>query len=109
MATESSHSQRGPTARFEIEIRCAAPGRHWRHTLWVDPGTTVSAILARCAVADAFPELAAYPAGFGLDGKAVGPETVVQPGQRIEVYRPLTFDPMVSRRRRAAHKARASR
>ena len=41
---------------------------------------------------------------FGIFGKRVANDTLVKQGDRIEIYRPLTFDPKESRRRRAAHR-----
>jgi putative ubiquitin-RnfH superfamily antitoxin RatB of RatAB toxin-antitoxin module len=37
-------------------------------------------------------------------GRACAPDHVLQDGDRLEIYRPLDFDPQESRRRRAAHR-----
>lgn len=36
----------------------------------------------------------------GIWGRVCVPETILQPGDRVELYRPLTVDPKVARRER---------
>ena len=38
----------------------------------------------------------------GIWGRACSPDTAVQTGDRVEIYRPLQVDPKEARRRRAA-------
>lgn len=46
------------------------------------------------------------PLDLGVFGRRCAPETRLRDGDRVEVYRPLNFDPMESRRRRAAKAGR---
>lgn len=50
-----------------------------------------------------FPELAAE-APVGIYGKKVSRAQILKDGDRIEIYRPLVFDPKEARRNRAARK-----
>jgi putative ubiquitin-RnfH superfamily antitoxin RatB of RatAB toxin-antitoxin module len=38
---------------------------------------------------------------LGIFGTQVAPDTVLKNGDRVEIYRPLTADPKMARRRRA--------
>lgn len=86
-----------------IELLFAAKNRVWQRFLTVPEGTTVSHALAQSDLYQVHPE--AKELAYGIFGERCQPETVLQNKDRIEVYRPLVFDPMDSRRRRAAHRA----
>jgi putative ubiquitin-RnfH superfamily antitoxin RatB of RatAB toxin-antitoxin module len=45
------------------------------------------------------------PARLGIFARKVAPDRVLEEGDRVELYRPLTLDPMEARRRRAARGA----
>jgi uncharacterized protein len=59
-----------------------------------------SGLLQRC------PELAAMPLDLGVFNQPRSPHRPVQPGDRVEVYRPLLVDPKVARRIRVDVKRR---
>ena len=70
-------------------------------------------IPAASAIQDAFlasdvlqqyPEIELTAARVGIFGKLKALDSVLQHGDRVEIYRPLQAEPMESRRRRAAHK-----
>lgn len=76
--------------------------------LLVEPGTTALQAVERSGIVDVFPEIDIASAKMGLFGQALGtkgmkkaPEYIVQPGDRIEIYRPLQADPKEVRRKRA--------
>src|SRR5690606_42087026 len=52
----------------------------------------------------AFPGLDPWACGVGIFGRQCRADTPLADGDRVEIYRPLTYDPMVSRRRRAEHR-----
>lgn len=72
--------------------------REW--ALALEPGATVAAALAAARVFDEYPELQADRLSVGIWGKKCGQGQVLQPGDRIEIYRPLRVDPKVARRER---------
>ncbi len=91
-------------ADMQVQIAFAAPTRIWRQTLEVAAGTTVGQALAQSGFAQAFPEFTDQPLALGVYGERCDAGRVLQPGERVELYRPLVFDPLESRRRRAGHR-----
>jgi putative ubiquitin-RnfH superfamily antitoxin RatB of RatAB toxin-antitoxin module len=61
------------------------------------------AILAS-GVLQQYPEIELTAVRVGIFGKLKALDSVLQHGDRVEIYRPLQAEPMESRRRRAAHK-----
>jgi len=55
---------------------------------------------AACDQGDAWPAAAVAASEFGLWGRPAAAATVLQDGDRIEIYRPLRVDPKVARRER---------
>ena len=89
-----------------VEVCYAGPDHVWRASMpWSQP-VTVAQVLQATGFHRAHPGWDAGGAGLGINGRVASMDTLVQAWDRIEIYRPLSFDPMVSRRRRAAHKAR---
>ncbi|MVV48463.1 RnfH family protein [Pseudomonas sp. PB120] len=93
----------------EVEVVYAAVDRQALLRVVVPAGTTVRAALQASGVGQAFPELDLAGCPVGIFGKVVvDPDTrEVQPGDRIEIYRPLLADPKEVRRLRAAKAAEA--
>lgn len=85
-------------------VACVAPRQVQEYALMVPVGTTVGGALQACGFR--LPEASAERAGQGMDvgvwGRATRLDGLVQPGDRVEVYRPLTVDPKVARRERFA-------
>lgn len=94
---------------FEIELVFAdAPHRIERETLLLPVGVTVA---QACAVSALAARLG-FAAGAGRDdgvhgplrlalwGRLCGPDTVLQPHDRLALLRPLQLDPMDARRQR---------
>jgi len=92
-----------PTA-LRIMVCYPTPSSTWLRELTLPVGATVGEALRASGFDAAFPGLDAWSQGVGVFGKQCQPQTPLFDGDRIEIYRPLTFDPMVSRRRRADHR-----
>lgn len=90
------------TDLIEIEVVYAMPQRQCLLALKVGVGTTARAALMQSALVAKFPEVDFQTAPLGVFGKKVADDTVLQPHDRVEVYRPLLIDPKENRRRRAA-------
>jgi len=90
-----------------IEVIHATPGTIWRRTVTLAPGTTVAQALQASGFAQSFPEYPLATPCVGVFGQACGLERILEAGDRVEIYRPLVFDPKESRRRRAAHREAA--
>ena len=91
---------------MKVTVSYAQPHLHWQRELEVADDATVQQALAKSGFAQAHPPLRDFAQGVGINGKIVSLDHALNENDRVEIYRPLSFDPMVSRRRRAAHKAR---
>lgn len=96
------------TEPFCVEVAYALPDRQKIVELLVEPGTTAFVAVQKSRITDYFPDLEIENAKMGIFGQALGTkglkppkEHVLQPGERVEIYRPLQSDPKEVRRRRA--------
>ncbi len=94
---------------MRVRIAFAAPTRLWQRTLDVPEGATAGQALALSGFADEFPEFTDHPPAMGVYGERCDARRVLREDDRVELYRPLVFDPLESRRRRAAHRQDAGR
>ena len=65
------------------------------------PGTTLRQAVEASGLARDFPEVTGKALDVGVFGRRRDPDAVVQPGDRVEIYRPLLADPKELRRARA--------
>jgi len=77
------------------------PGGGWQREVRLPAGSTAADALRASGFAREFPDVDPWQAGVGVFGRSCAQETLLRDGDRVEIYRPLTFDPMESRRRRA--------
>lgn len=89
---------------IQVEVMLAWPDHCWRKALVLPAGATVADALATSGVAAEYPDLFSEGLSVGIYGVACPLTHTVSPADRIEIYRPLQFDPKESRRRRALHK-----
>ena len=87
---------------IEVEVAYALPEQQVVVKLAVPQGTTVADALQRSGILERFPEIDAATAKLGVFGKLAKGDAVLQPGDRVEVYRPLIADPKEARKKRAA-------
>lgn len=105
MANEPS-----PAGQVRVSVCYALPGHVWMRELSLPEGATVAEALAASGFADAFPVVQPWERGVGIFGRAAEPQARLADGDRVEIYRGLSFDPKESRRRRAEHRrARTAR
>ena len=78
----------------------------WQRHVQLDTGCSISQAVKQSGFCDDFPDINWQAGAVGIFGKRVTPETKLTDGDRIEIYRPLVFDPKESRRRRARHRQR---
>lgn len=83
-----------------VEVVYATPQRQRLIRLAVAPGTTAAEAIDRCGIRDAFPHIDAHPE-VGIFSRRVPLDTILQAGDRVEIYRPLVADPKTARRSRA--------
>lgn len=89
------------TESVAVEVVLATPEQQVLLSLNVDEGATVAEAIAASGIASRFPGLAVDEMPVGIWGKAVGRESTVRGGDRVEIYRPLEIDPREARRQRA--------
>lgn len=97
-----------------VEVVYGLPHVQRLLALMVPAGTTALEAVRLSAIAQEFPEIVPETASLGifsrlLDGRSMPApmEYIVQPNDRIEIYRPLLIDPKQARLRRAAKRRSA--
>jgi uncharacterized protein len=94
--------------RLLIEVTHALPQRAIEAPLALPVGATVADALAAAAARPEFREIDLAAAVVGIFGVVVGRDQVLEPGDRVEIYRALAEDPKAARRARVKQ-ARARR
>ena len=84
-----------------VEVVLATPERQVLVELRVGTGASVAEVVAASGIASLFPDLPLDEMVTGIWGRAVGRDSKVREGDRVELYRPLQTDPREARRRRA--------
>lgn len=94
-----------------VEVAYALPDQQKIIELLVEPGTTAYQAAERSGIVKVFPEIDLENAKMGIFGQSLGTkglkpprEHELQPGDRVEIYRPLIADPKEVRRKRAQKK-----
>lgn len=77
-----------------VVVYSLQPGAVHECTVQVPPAATVADVLAACGIT------LVQDGDCGIWGRVCTPQQPVQPGDRVELYRPLTVDPKVARRER---------
>jgi putative ubiquitin-RnfH superfamily antitoxin RatB of RatAB toxin-antitoxin module len=84
-----------------VQVAYALPDRQMILTVSAHGNATVMDAIRHSGILQQFPELSQTPWKTGIFGHIVAPETLLEAGMRIEIYRPLQIDPKASRRQRA--------
>jgi hypothetical protein len=87
---------------INVEVAYALPEKQLILPVNIDAGTTVGGAIVQSGIMVEFPDLDLENSDVGIFGKATKMETVLQDGDRVEIYRPLIADPKEVRRKRAA-------
>lgn len=85
-----------------VEVAYATPAEQVIIALAVPPDTTVLQALEQSGITARFPEIDLAKAKLGVFGKLARQDAVLNPGDRVEIYRPLIADPKEARKKRAA-------
>ena len=86
---------------IRIEVAYATPERQVIRVVTVPVGTTALQALECSGLRDDFPDMVVDEGAIGVFSKKVGVDYEMQPGDRLEIYRPLIADPKEVRRERA--------
>jgi len=87
--------------KITVEVAAALPERQVVVTLVVPAGTTLARAVALADLPQRLPGLEIDDERLGVFGKRRKPDTVLEHGDRAEVYRPLAADPKEVRRQLA--------
>jgi putative ubiquitin-RnfH superfamily antitoxin RatB of RatAB toxin-antitoxin module len=90
---------------MRVEVAYALADRQWLLPLELPASANVRDAIEASGLIQAAG--LAEPLEAGIFGRRCALGTVLRDGDRVEVYRPLDFDPMESRRRRAAKAGRS--
>lgn len=88
-------------ADVAVEVVLATPECQVLLTVEVEAGASVADVIASSGIASRFAELAVADMAVGIWGEPVSRDSMVNAGDRVELYRPLEIDPRDARRRRA--------
>ncbi|WP_444919982.1 RnfH family protein [Microbulbifer sp. CnH-101-G] len=93
---------------ISVEVVYALPHEQRLMRLLVKEGTTAREALIRSGIPKEYPEVDPDTAKMGIFGQVLGSKGLapaesyeLQPGDRVEVYRPLIADPKEARKQRA--------
>ena len=87
---------------IHIEIAYATPARQLILDQIVNIGTSPREAIIQSSIDDYFPEIDKQNCDIGIFGKVIRVDHELEPGDRIEIYRPLIADPKQVRKERAA-------
>jgi uncharacterized protein len=91
-------------AGVPVEVVHARPEEQCVVVLSVPAGTTVREAIERSGLLARFPQIDLATHRVGVFGTACALDRPVEPGDRVEIYRPLLTDPKEARRRRATRR-----
>jgi putative ubiquitin-RnfH superfamily antitoxin RatB of RatAB toxin-antitoxin module len=95
-------------AEGQVEVVYARPDRQRVVSVPLRAGMTAAEAVAESRLDREFPELAGQSLALGIFGRRVEEGRLLREGDRVEIYRPLRFDPREARRR-AAQAARPAK
>lgn len=90
-------------ASIQVEVAYVDPDHQFLCTVVINESATVADAIRESGLLDQIPSITIDK--VGVFGKAVNIDDQLKSGDRVEVYRPLIFDPMEARRKRAAQKS----
>ena len=82
---------------MKVSVTYALPDRHAWLDVEVGEQATVRDAIVASGIERTFPSLDLGSQKVGIFGKAVSLEARLEPGQRVEIYRPITADPKLLR------------
>jgi putative ubiquitin-RnfH superfamily antitoxin RatB of RatAB toxin-antitoxin module len=93
-------------SKLRVEVVYALPEAQHLIELDMTAGATIADALNRVRTAPGFADVDLDHASVGIFGRVVTDRTQrLNEGDRVEIYRPLTIDPMTARRLRATRPA----
>ncbi len=88
-------------AELVVEVIYATPARQEIRTVRLPAGSVVEQAIRHSGLLAEFPEIDLTVNRVGVYGEPVELDTILEGGERVEIYRPLVVDPKEARRKRA--------
>lgn len=85
----------------DVEVAFATSDKQLIIPVKLEQGRGVQQAINESGILNQFPEIELTKTNVGIFGKVCDLEKIVEQGDRVEIYRPLTQDPMDARRKRA--------
>lgn len=85
---------------MKVTVAYALPDRQFIKEMELPEGATAGQAVERSGLDREFPGAIAGSSGMGIFGRMVSADTVLGPGDRVEIYRPLGLEPGEARRKR---------
>ena len=85
---------------MKITVVYALPDRQEVRELALDSGADLGVALQASGLLREFPEIEGKGLAVGIYGQVASRAAILQPGDRVEIYRPLTLEPKEARRKR---------
>ncbi|HEY9281536.1 MAG TPA: RnfH family protein [Eoetvoesiella sp.] len=104
MTTEVDGKTSAQSEKITVKVIYAEPELVWEQTLFLEAGSSAMQAIQCSQFAKKFPNYPFEALAIGVYGQVCSEDRILTDGDRLEIYRPLTFDPMESRRRRAIHR-----
>lgn len=92
--------------QIQVEVVYALPDQQALCSLWLPLGACLLDAVQQSGFIERF-DLQLDLARLGIFGRICPARTLLKPGDRVEIYRPLLADPKEARKRRAAQAASA--
>ncbi len=92
------------TSTIQVQVCYALADKVYLQDVTIPAASAIQDAIVASGVLQQYPEIELATARVGIFGKLKALDSLLQQGDRVEIYRPLQAEPMESRRRRAAHK-----
>lgn len=87
---------------MQIGVAYSEPASQAWLRIEVPEATSVQAAIEQSGILKKFPHIVLSECTVGIFGKAAELDDVLKPGDRVEIYRPITADPATVPRRKTA-------
>jgi len=87
--------------QINVSIAYALPEQQWLREMRVPRGTSAMDLVEMSGVLDAFPDIVKGDMQLGVYSQKVQHDHLLEEGDQVEIYRPLTADPKEVRRQLA--------
>ena len=92
------------TSTIQVQVCYALADKIYLQDVSIATASAIQDAILASDVLQQYPEIKLATARVGIFGKLKALDSLLQHGDRVEIYRPLQAEPMEFRRRRAAHK-----